>query len=413
MFRKWSGAIAVQAFVVSLAAFPVGAIAQTPDEPVKLGVLDDMSGPYAENSGQGNVLAVRMAIKDFGGTMFGKPIELVSGDLQNKVDIGMAVARKWFDIEHVDAILGMGSSGVAIAVQGLALEKNKITLSTTPATTELTGKACSPNSVHWVYDTYSLAKGAASAVVRQGGKSWYFITADYAFGHALEANAAYFVKALGGTVLGAVRHPTGSADFSSFLLQAQNSRAQIIGVANAGADTIGVLKQGTEFGITQGGQKMVGLLMQVTEIHTLGLDATRGLQFVEAFYWDQNDETRAFSKRFWQEYGQPPTQVQAGTYSAAMHYLKAVQAVGNKDTKSIMAKMRETPINDFMTKNGKIREDGRVIRDMYLLETKTKEESKGEWDLMKIVATIPGEDAFRPLSESECPLVIKQTSGVR
>jgi branched-chain amino acid transport system substrate-binding protein len=413
MFRKWSGAIAVQAFVVSLAAFPVGAIAQTPDEPVKLGVLDDMSGPYAENSGQGNVLAVRMAIKDFGGTMFDKPIELVSGDLQNKVDIGMAVARKWFDIEHVDAILGMGSSGVAIAVQGLALEKNKITLSTTPATTELTGKACSPNSVHWVYDTYSLAKGAASAVVRQGGKSWYFITADYAFGHALEANAAYFVKALGGTVLGAVRHPTGSADFSSFLLQAQNSRAQIIGVANAGADTIGVLKQGTEFGITQGGQKMVGLLMQVTEIHTLGLDATRGLQFVEAFYWDQNDETRAFSKRFWQEYGQPPTQVQAGTYSAAMHYLKAVQAVGNKDTKSIMAKMRETPINDFMTKNGKIREDGRVIRDMYLLETKTKEESKGEWDLMKIVATIPGEDAFRPLSESECPLVIKQTSGVR
>jgi branched-chain amino acid transport system substrate-binding protein len=406
MFRKSSVTIVVQ--VLGLALFLGSAMAQVPDEPVKLGVLDDMSGPYAENSGQGNVLAVRMAIRDFGGTMFGKPIELVSGDLQNKTDVGMAIARKWFDIEHVDAILGMGSSGVAIAVQRLALEKNKITLSTTPATTELTGKACSPNSVHWVYDTYSLAKGAATAVVGQGGKSWYFITADYAFGHALEANAAFFVKALGGTVLGAVRHPTGSADFSSFLLQAQNSKAQIIGVANAGADTIAALKQGAEFGIAQGGQKMVGLLMQVTEIHTLGLDATSGLQFVEAFYWDQNDETRAFSKRFWQEYGQPPTQVQAGTYSAAMHYLKAVQAVGNKDTKSIMAKMKETPINDFMTRNGKIREDGRVIRDMYLLGTKTKEESKGEWDLMKVVAKIPGEDAFRPLSESECPLVKPQ-----
>jgi branched-chain amino acid transport system substrate-binding protein len=404
MFRK-SAAIAVQAFALCVSLFLGDAIAQGSDEALKLAVLDDMSGPYAENSGQGNVLAARMAIKDFGGAMFGKPIELVNADLQNKVDIGMAIARKWFDIEHVDVILGMGSSGVALAVQRLALEKNKITMATTPATTELTGKGCSPNSVHWVYDTYSLAKGAASAVVRQGGRSWYFITADYAFGHALEANAAFFVKSLGGTVLGAVRHPTGSSDFSSFLLQAQNSKAEIIGVANAGADTIGALKQGAEFGITQGGQKMVGLLMQVTEIHTLGLDATKGLQFVEAFYWDQSDETRAFSKRFWQEYGQPPTQVQAGTYSAAMHYLKAVQAVGSKDTKSIMAKMKETPINDFMTRNGKIRDDGRVIRDMYLLGTKTKEESKGEWDLMKIVATIPGEDAFRPLSESDCPLV--------
>jgi branched-chain amino acid transport system substrate-binding protein len=404
MFRK-SAAIAVQTFALCVSLLLGYAIAQASDEPLKLAVLDDMSGPYAENSGQGNVLAARMAIRDFGGTMFGKPIELVSADLQNKVDIGMAIARKWLDIEHVDVILGMGSSGVALAVQRLALEKNKITMATTPATTELTGKGCSPNSVHWVYDTYSLAKGAASAVVRQGGRSWYFITADYAFGHALEANAAFFVKSLGGTVLGAVRHPTGSSDFSSFLLQAQNSKAEIIGVANAGADTIGALKQGAEFGITQGGQKMVGLLMQVTEIHTLGLDATKGLQFVEAFYWDQSDETRAFSKRFWQEYGQPPTQVQAGTYSAAMHYLKAVQAVGSKDTKSIMARMKETPINDFMTKSGKIREDGRVIRHMYLLGTKDKQESKGEWDLMKIVATIPGEDAFRPLSESDCPFV--------
>jgi branched-chain amino acid transport system substrate-binding protein len=381
------------------------AIAEEANGPVKLAVLDDMSGPYAENSGQGNVLAVRMAIKDFGGTLLGKPVEMTSADLQNKVDVGMGIARKWFDVEGVDAILGMGSSAAALAVQKLAADKNRITLATTAATAELTGKSCSPNGVHWVYDTYALGKGAATAVVAQGGKSWFFITADYAFGHALEASASTFVKALGGTVLGSVRHPLDTSDFSSFLLQAQSSQAQVIGVANAGNDTITALKQGAEFGIQESGQKMVGLLMQVTEIHSLGLKATKGLQFVEAFYWDQNDETREFSKRFWQQYGQPPTQVQAGTYSAAMHYLKAVKAAGTKEAKAVMAKMKEMPINDFMTKNGTIRQDGRVIRDMYLLATKDPSESKGEWDLMKVAATIPGKEAFRPLSESECPLV--------
>lgn len=395
----------VAALAVSLQFFNPASHAQQVNEPVKLAVLDDMSGPYAENSGQGNVLAVRMAIKDFGGELLGKPIELTSADLQNKVDVGMGIARRWFDVENVDAVLGLGSSAVALAVQKLAAEKNRITLATTAATAELTGKACSPNGVHWVYDTYSLGRGAATAVVQQGGKSWFFITADYAFGHALEASTATFVKALGGTVLGSVRHPLNTSDFSSFLLQARESQAQVIGLANAGADTITTLKQGAEFGITQGGQKMVGLLMQVTEIHALGLKATQGLQFVGAFYWNQNDETRAFSKRFWQEYGQPPTEVQAGTYSAAMHYLKAVRAAGTKDAKAVMAKMKEMPINDFMTRNGRIREDGRVIRDMYLLATKDPDESKGEWDLMKIAATIPGKDAFRPLSESECPLV--------
>lgn len=351
------------------------AIAEEANEPVKLAVLDDMSGPYAENSGQGNVLAVRMAIKDFGGTLLGKPIEMTSADLQNKVDVGMGIARKWFDVEGVDAILGMGSSAAALAVQKLAADKNRITLATTAATAELTGKSCSPNGVHWVYDTYALGKGAATAVVAQGGKSWFFITADYAFGHALEASASTFVKALGGTVVGSVRHPLDTSDFSSFLLQAQNSQAQVIGVANAGNDTITALKQGAEFGIQESGQRMVGLLMQVTEIHSLGLKATKGLQFVEAFYWDQNDETREFSKRFWQQYGQPPTQVQAGTYSAAMHYLKAVKAAGTKEAKAVMAKMKEMPINDFMTKNGTIRQDGRVIRDMYLLATKDPSES--------------------------------------
>ncbi|MBR0873240.1 ABC transporter substrate-binding protein [Bradyrhizobium tropiciagri] len=389
--------------LAALSAAPC--VAQVSDDTVKLGVLDDMSGPYAENSGPGDVLAVKMAIKDFGGTVLGKPIELISGDLQNKADVGVGIARKWFDVEQVDAIFGLGNSAVALAVQKLAAEKDRITVATVAATSELTGKSCSPNGVHWVYDTYSLGKGAAKAVVNQGGKSWYFVTADYAFGHSLEASATQFVKSLGGTVLGSVRHPTGTADFSSFILQAQASGAQVIGVANAGADTINTIKQAAEFGITDRGQRVVGLLMQDTEIHALGLAATRGLQFVEAFYWDQNDETRAFSKRFWAEHGAPPTEVQAGTYSAAMHYLKAVQAAGTDEAKAVMARMRATPINDFMTKNGRIREDGRVIRDMYLLETKTPEQSTGEWDLLKVVATIPGDEAFRPASEGECPLL--------
>ena len=379
-------------------------LGQVSDDVVKLGVLDDMSGPYAENSGPGDVLAVKMAIADFGGKVLGRPIELVSGDLQNKVDVGSQIARKWFEVDHVDAIFGLGNSAVALAVQQLAREKDKITIATVAASSDLTGKACSPNSAHWVYDTYSLAKGATTAVVKQGGDSWFFITADYAFGHALETSAAKFVNALGGKVLGSVRHPTGTSDFSSFILQAQSSGAKVIGIANAGADTLNVLKQAAEFGITGQGQKLVGLLVQDTEIHALGLKAAQGLQFVSAFYWDQNDETRAFSRRFWKEYGQPPTEVQAGTYSAAMHYLKAVEAAGTDEAAAVMAKMRALPINDFMTKNGRIRADGRVIRDMYLVETKRPDESKGPWDLLKIVATIPGDEAFRPLSESECPL---------
>nr|WP_306666325.1 ABC transporter substrate-binding protein [Bradyrhizobium campsiandrae] len=379
--------------------------AEMSDNTVKIGVLDDMSGPYAENSGAGDVLAAKMAIKDFGGNVLGVPIKLVSGDLQNKTDVGMAIAREWFDVGKVDAIFGLGNSSVALAVQGLARDKNRITVATVAATSELTGKSCSPNSAHWVYDTYSLAKGAVKAVVGAGGKNWYFITADYAFGHSLEANATTFVKSLGGTVLGSVRHPTGTADFSSFLLQAQASKAQVIGVANAGADTVNAIKQAAEFGIGLHGQKMVGLLMQDTEIHALGLKSAQGLQFVEAFNWNQNDETRAFSKRFWKEYGQPPTEVQAGMYSAVTHYLKAIKAAGTDEAKAVMAEMKSLPINDFMTKNGHIRDDGRVIRDMYLMETKTPAESKGEWDLVKVVATIPGNEAFRPLSESACPLV--------
>jgi branched-chain amino acid transport system substrate-binding protein len=395
----------IVAVIATIGIASTSVAAEMSDNTVKIGVLDDMSGPYAENSGPGDVVAAKMAIKDFGGTVLGVAIELVSGDLQNKTDVGMGIAREWFDIGKVDAIFGLGNSSVALAVQGLAREKDKITVATVAATSELTGKSCSSNGAHWVYDTYSLAKGAVKAVVEAGGKNWYFITADYAFGHSLEANAATFVKSLGGKVLGAVRHPTGTADFSSFLLQAQASKAQVIGVANAGADTVNAIKQAAEFGIGLRGQKMVGLLMQDTEIHALGLKSAQGLQFVEAFNWNQNDETRAFSKRFWKEYGQPPTEVQAGMYSAVTHYLKAIKAAGTDEAKAVMVKMKSLPINDFMTKDGHIRDDGRVIRDMYLMETKTPAESKGEWDLVKVVATIPGNEAFRPLSESTCPLI--------
>jgi len=398
--------VIVAALILAFAATQSStAIAQISGNVVKLGVLDDMSGPYAENSGPGDVLAVQMAVADFGGTVLGKPIEIVSGDLQNKVDIGLAIARRWYDVEGVDAIFGLGNSAVALVVQKLALDKDRISMSTVAATEELSGKACSPNGTQWVYDTYSLSKGAVNAVLKQGGKTWFFITADYAFGHSLEQNAATFVKAGGGTVLGAVHHPVNTLDFSSFLLQAQASKAEVIGLANAGGDTVNTIKQSAEFGLTQGGQRLVGLLMQVTEIHALGLQTAQGLQFIEAFYWDQNDATRLFSKRFWEKHGAPPTMVQAGTYGATLHYLKAVAAAGTDDAKSVMAKMKTTPINDFMTKNGRIREDGRVIRDMYLLQAKTPAESKGEWDLLKVVATIPGDQAYRPLTESQCPLL--------
>jgi len=383
----------------------VPARAQISDDVVRLGVLDDMTGVFADQQGPGDVLATKMAVEDFGGTVLGKPIEVLSADLLNKADVGAAIARKWYDEDHVDAILALGNSAVALAVQQITREKNKIDIVTAAGTADLTGKACSPNGVHWVYDTYALAKSTASAVMKQGGQSWFFITADYAFGHALERDATAIVTAHGGKVLGAVRHPLNTSDFSSYLLQAQNSGAQVIGFANAGTDFIAAMKQASEFGITRGGQKVAGLLVLLTNIHALGLQAAQGLLFTEAFYWDQNDETRAFSKRFAARHGRPPTMFQAGTYSAALHYLKAVKAAGTDAAQPVMAKMREIPINDFMTKNGWIREDGRVMRDMYLEQAKTPAESKGEWDLIKVIATIPAEQAFRPLAESECPLV--------
>jgi len=401
------------AAIAAVAAWLVGStlpgLAQISNDVVKLGVLDDMSGPYADIQGPGDVVAVKMAVEDFGGQVNGKPIDVVSGDLQNKADVGLAIARRWYDVENVDVILGLGNSAVALAVQGITHEKNRIAITTSAGSTALTGKACMPLGMHWVYDTYALAKGTASAVMaRGGGDSWFFLTADYAFGHALEQDTSAIVKQKGGKVLGAVRAPLNSSDFSSFLLQAQSSKAQVIGLANAGSDTINSIKNAADFGIVAGGQQLAGLLVLLTDIHTLGLSAAQGLMFTEAFYWDQNDETRAFSKRFAERHGgKPPTMFQAGIYSAAMHYLKAVKEAGTDEAKTVVATMKKIPVNDFMTKNGSIRDDGRMMRDMYLMQAKKPSESKGEWDLMNVLATIPADQAFRPLSESECPLIKK------
>lgn len=398
----------------ALAAFWMAAssghgFAQVSDDVVKIGVLDDMSGPYADIQGPGDVVAVKMAVEDFGGKVNGKPIEVVSADVQLKADVGSAIARRWYDVEKVDAIFGLGTSAVALAVQAIAQEKNKVSIATSVGSTALTGKACSPNGIHWVYDTYALAKGTATAIMKQGGgDTWFFITADYAFGQSLESDTAAIVKQNNGKVLGSVRAPVNSPDFSSFLLQAQSSKAQVIGLANAGADTINAIKNASDFGIVAGGQKLAGLLVLITDIHSIGLKDAQGLLFTEAYYWDQNDETRAFAKRFAERHGgKPPTMFQAGIYSAAMHYLKGIKASGTDEAKAVIAEMKKIPVNDFMTKNGSIREDGRMMRDMYLLQAKKPSESKSEWDLMKVVATIPAEQAFRPLSESECPLIKK------
>ncbi len=400
----WGGLISMV-----LAALSGSAWAQISDGTVRLGVLDDMSGLYADIQGPGDVVAVKMAIEDFGGTVLGKPIELLSGDLQNKADVGSAIARRWFDVDKVDVILGLGNSAVALAVQAIAEEKNRIAITTSGGSTALTGKACSPNGIHWVYDTYALANGTATAIMKQGGNdTWFFVTADYAFGHALERDTTAVVNRNNGTVLGSVRVPLSSADFSSFILQAQASKAKVIGLANAGADTLNAIKTAAEFGIISGGQKLAGLLVLLTDVHSLGLNDAQGLLFTEAYYWDQNDETRAFAKRFAERHGgKPPTMFQAGIYSAATHYLKAVRAAGTADAKAVMAEMKKIPVNDFMTKNGTIREDGRMMRDMYLMQAKKPSESKGEWDLMNVVATIPADQAFRPLSESDCPLIKK------
>ncbi|WP_298256191.1 ABC transporter substrate-binding protein [Bradyrhizobium sp.] len=392
---------------VAFAASCGAASAQISDDVVKIGVLTDMSSLYADATGKGSLTAVQMAVADYGGKVKGKPIEVVSADHQNKPDVGVSIARNWYDNDKVDAIFDVPTSSVALAISQLTREKNKILMNSGAGSSDLTGVACSPNTVHYTYDTYALSNVAGKAMVKRGEDTWFFVTADYAFGHALERDAANVVKESGGKVLGAVRHPLNSSDFSSFLLQAQASKAKVIALANAGGDTTNALKQAAEFGIVQGGQKMIALLQEITDTHSLGIKATQGLIVTDAFYWDMNDETRAFSKRFYAKVGKMPTMIQAGLYSATMHYLQAIDATGTDEAQKVMVQMRATPINDFFAKNGKIRIDGRMVHDMYLFEVKKPEESKGEWDLYKLLATVPGDEAFRPLDKGNCPLVKK------
>jgi branched-chain amino acid transport system substrate-binding protein len=387
----------------ALACAAGAASAQSAAGPVKIGVLTDMSSLYSDITGVGAVEAVKMAVEDFG-PVLGRPAEVVFADHQNKPDVGSSIARQWYD-EGVDDIADVPTSSVALAIAEISREKHKLALMSGPATSDLTGPKCSPYVAQWTFDTWSLAHGTGGAVVRAGGDSWFFLTADYALGHALQRDTGAVVEASGGKVLGNVNVPLGTLDFSSFLLQAQASKAKIIGLANAGGDTINSIKGGAEFGITDGGQKFAGLLMFVTDVHTLGLKVAQGLQLTSAFYWDANDETRAWSKRFFARVHHMPTMVQAGDYSSTLHYLKAVKAAGSKDPDKVMEEARKLPINDFMTKNGKLRIDGRVERDMYLFEVKKPEESKYPWDYFKLVETIPAAKAIRPLNEGGCPLV--------
>ena len=381
--------------------------AQVSDGVVKLGVLNDMSSLYADVSGKGGVVAAQMAAEDFGGKVLGAPIEIIGGDHQNKPDVGAGLARQWIDTDHVDAIVDVPTSSVALAIQEVTREKKRIFLMSGPASSDLTGKACSPYGIHWTYDTYALAHGTGGALVKQGGDSWFFITADYAFGHALERDTGDAVKAAGGKVLGAVNAPLNTQDFSSYLLQAQASKAKVIGLANAGGDTINSIKQASEFGIVAGGQKLAGLLVFLSDIHSLGLKIAQGLIITSAWYWDKDDASRTFAKQFIPRNptGLPPTYIQAGIYTEVTFYLKAIQAAGTDDADKVVAQMRKMKINDFMTKDGWLREDGRVMRDMYLAEVKSPAESKYPFDYLKILATIPPDQAFRPLKEGNCPLV--------
>jgi branched-chain amino acid transport system substrate-binding protein len=394
--------------VTGLAMTLAGAAhAQISDGVVKIGVLTDLSGTYSDLSGQGAVVATQMAIDDF--LAQEKPsfkVEMVYADHQNKGDIAANKAREWFERDNVDMVNDLVTTSTALAVMKIGKEKNRVILVSGAGSTRITNEDCNDVTVHWAYDTYALAHGTAKALVQQGGKSWFFLTADYAFGHSLEKDASDVVAANGGTVVGSVRHPFPGSDFSSFLLKAQTSGAQVIGLANAGTDTTNSIKQAVEFGITPK-QTLAGLLMFITDVNSLGLKTAQGMYLTEGFYWDLNDETRAWSKRFFDKHKRMPTMAQAGDYSAAMHYLKAVKAVGSDDAQKVMAQMKKTPVNDFFAKNGHIREDGRMVHDMYLFRVKKPTESISPWDYYKLIATIPGEEAYQPLSASRCPLVKK------
>ena len=383
--------------------------AQVSDNLIKIGVLSDMSSLYTDLAGAGSVVAARLAVEDSGIEKRGYKVEIISADHQNKPDVGSAVARQWYDTDKVDVIVDVPNSGVALAVNQITKEKGKVFLANGPASSDLTGKACSPNTVHWTYDTWMLANGTGGAIVKTGGDSWYFITADYAFGHALERDTAAVVNKMGGKVLGGVKVPLNNQDFSSFLLQAQASKAKIVGLANAGGDTINSIKQAAEFGIVKGGQNLAGLLVFLSDVHGLGLEKAQGLILTNTFYWDLNDQTRAFAKRFSAlNGGKYPTMVQAGVYAGTLHYLKAVAALKSDEGAKVVAKMKEMPTDDPLFGKGTIRADGRKIHPAYLVEVKKPSESKGPYDYYKILATIPADQAFRPLADGECAMVLKK-----
>ncbi|MGB3901414.1 MAG: ABC transporter substrate-binding protein [Mesorhizobium sp.] len=393
----------VSAVLLATTAIPATA-ADISDGKVKIGILNDQSGVYADFGGKWSVEAAKMAVEDFGGKVQGSPIEIVDADHQNKPDIASNIARQWYDTEQVDAIMELTTSSVALAVQGISKDKKKIDIVTGAATTDLTGKSCSPYGFHWAYDTHSQAVGTGGALVEAGGDSWFFLTVDYAFGYSLEEQTSKFVKEKGGKVLGSVRYPLGTTDYSSFLLQAQSSGAKVIGLANAGLDTSNSIKQAAEFGIVQGGQRLAALLFTLAEVHGLGLQAAQGVVLTEGFYWDRDDKSREFAQRFFERTKRMPNMIQAGTYSAVLQYLKAIDKAGTDETEAVAKELHSMPVNDVFTENGKVQSDGNMVHDMYLYQVKKPDESKKDWDYYTYLATIPGDKAFLPASESGCDL---------
>lgn len=389
--------------IALMAALTAAAHAEMSGGAVKIGVLTDQSGVFSSLAGQGSVVAAQMAIEDFGDKL-GVPVELLSADHQNKADVGTQIARQWYDVEGVDLIVDVPNSSVVLAVQELARDKNRVLIASGAGTAGLTNEACSPNGIHWTWDTYAVAVSTGKAMVEQGGDKWFFLTADYAFGHAMQADVSAVVTEAGAEVVGNVIAPLNTADFSSYLLQAPSVNANVIALANGGTDTINSLKQAQEFGLTQQA-RIAGLAIFLTDVHSIGLDAAQGLYLTTGFYWDRTDESREWSQRFFERHGAMPTMSQAGVYSAVTHYLNAIAETGNDEAGAVVAQMKATPVNDFFAQNGVIRDDGRMVHDMYLAQVKTPAESTGPWDYYKILSTVPGDEAFRPLSKSDCPLV--------
>jgi branched-chain amino acid transport system substrate-binding protein len=394
------------AILTLLGIVPSGeCFAQVSDDSVRIGIINDQSGPYSSIMGRGSVIAAQMAVEDFGGSVLGRKIEILSADHQNKPDVGAAIVRRWFDSEHVDMVADVGNSAVALAVQSIARERNKVVIYSAVGTTEITQKQCSPTSFAWLQDTYGMASSLIKPLLKEGNDTWFFILVDYAFGHSMFAEASKIIESDQGKVVGAVRHPLNTSDFSSFLLQAQASKAKTIVVVSGGADLINTLKQADEFGIRRSGQKLVTPLMFISEVHAMGLNAAQGLTFATSFYWDRTDETRSFSRRFLKRHAAMPTQAQAAVYSGVTHYLRSVEGAGTDSTDAVVKQMRATPVRDFFTTNGVIRADGRLMHDLYLVQVKAPSESRYAWDYYKILSVVSADQAAKPLSESECPTV--------